>query len=447
MPLYVSMIIEGFILYVIFANVRNSKFSFIAAAVIILCRVFSSGLFSNYIDSFDIAAILVNILSIVVLTAIAAIKTKQFRFSVAYAFTATIILILSAHLASMIVSLAHLIVPNFIGLGRDAIMNYWLLAFMYGCIMFALGFTISFYLGRTFHARLQHLDDPLKKKVFVYMLVGAIITLGLFFINTFLHDMLTEEALLSPIYALSLSGFFIYYVVIKLAYMEGLRKEIELRHQEELLLSSQEYTSQIEEMSKGLRAFHHDHTNLMLTFRTYIEEKDLDGLTSFYKKYTDEFSNTSIPMNKCLDGLANIQTQEIKNLFLTKFMHAHRLGIDIRIEAMDSAAITDVNTVFDTCRLIGIYMDNAIEACQDVEGAQIQLIATKDDDVSQFIIVNTCATLPPLNKIYKKGFSSKGESRGMGLHIASQILSKNSNIVAKTNLKNEEFIQELNVFG
>jgi two-component system sensor histidine kinase AgrC len=51
---------------------------------------------------------------------------------------------------------------------------------------------------------------------------------------------------------------------------------------------------------------------------------------------------------------------------------------------------------------------------------------------------------PVIHKIWEKGFSTKGEDRGLGLYTAKNIIEKKyNNVFMNTSAEDSEFIQEL----
>jgi len=394
---------------------------------------------------FGIAAIISNSLSVIILFIVTIRKTRPFLLSIAYALMSSLILILSGNLSGATLSIIYLIAPETIYIGRDAVTSSLIMSTVYTSIVFIFGFAIAYWFGHIFNAKLQPLDQCMKKRVSKYMFFGATITLLIFYTNTFLQDLLVETAMLNTVYAISLLGLFMYFILIKLAYMDGMYKEIDLRHQEELVRSMEDYTKQIEELSLGLSTFRHDHLNLLLNFRTYIDDKDWEGMNRWYSNYVGEISIASASMENCLAKLARIESREIKNLFLVKFVHANHLGISTKIDVREPVKIVEPRTLLDAIRLIGIYMDNAIEACHEVENATLSLMVTVNEGIAHFVIANTCHDPPPINKLSQKGFSTKGEGRGMGIYAASQILSKSKKIAAQTSIKDGQFIQSLSI--
>lgn len=445
MPLPIAIVIDSLTLYIIFVLVRKSKFSFVEALIVVSSFATVAIIVFRHVPEFGIAAIITNSLSVIILSIVSIRKTRPFLLSIAYAFMSSLILILSGNLSGATLSIIYLAAPGTIYIGRDAILSSLVMSTIYTSIAFVFGFAIAYWFGRIFNAKLQPLDQGMKKRVSVFMFFGITIALLLFYTNTLLQDLLIETAMLNIVYAISLLGLFMYFIFVKLVYMGGMYKEIELRHQEELVRSMEDYTKQIEELSLGLRTFRHDHLNLLLNFRTHIENKNWEGMNSWYNDYVGEISIASTSMENCLAKLARIESKEIKNLFLVKFVHANHLGVNTKIDVKESVKISESRTLLDAIRLIGIYMDNAIEACHEVEDAKLSLVVTENEGIAHFVIANTCHDPPPINKLSQKGFSTKGEGRGMGIYAASQILSKSKKIAAQTSIKDGEFIQNLSI--
>ena len=66
--------------------------------------------------------------------------------------------------------------------------------------------------------------------------------------------------------------------------------------------------------------------------------------------------------------------------------------------------------IIDICRIIGIFMDNAIEGSLLCDNKFIHVAVIKTDDNVIFNISNSCiSSTPSIHKIYEKNFSTKGE--------------------------------------
>lgn len=63
------------------------------------------------------------------------------------------------------------------------------------------------------------------------------------------------------------------------------------------------------------------------------------------------------------------------------------------------------------------------------------------------VIINSCPEdTPPIYKLFEKGFSTKGENRGLGLNNMREIIGSYDNVCLDTLIENGEFIQNIEVF-
>lgn len=53
--------------------------------------------------------------------------------------------------------------------------------------------------------------------------------------------------------------------------------------------------------------------------------------------------------------------------------------------------------------------------------------------------------MPDLTKIFKKGYSTKGQNRGMGLYWVQNILRKRPEITHEIDIKDDLVIQKLDI--
>lgn len=91
-------------------------------------------------------------------------------------------------------------------------------------------------------------------------------------------------------------------------------------------------------------------------------------------------------------------------------------------------------------RILGILLDNAIEASLESNHPQISFI-TKND---QIIIQNTTSAKKiNLKRIYNNGYSTKDSHSGLGLATVQKIVTKNPNFKLQTIWNNNHFTVKL----
>lgn len=237
-------------------------------------------------------------------------------------------------------------------------------------------------------------------------------------------------------------------ILIVLLLIHNNNRIIESRLQQEYkdkeLEQLKEYVDTIENLSDGLRKFKHDYANIFSAIGTYIESNDIDGLRKFYKDDLLPESEKIIANDVTPYLLKNMKVNPLKGLISSKIIIAHSKDIRTHIEIVDEIDKININSI-DICRMIGIFFDNAIEAATLCNDKSVHLAVIKNNEDITFIIKNTClADVPPVHKLREKGFSTKGNNRGLGLATVDDIVNKKySNLLLGTKVEDGVFTQEL----
>ncbi len=151
--------------------------------------------------------------------------------------------------------------------------------------------------------------------------------------------------------------------------------------------------------------------------------------------------------NYILGKIKYLPKGEIKSLIYYKLLVSNKknlnTSIDIspKIEEKDFKLPPNVNN--ELSQLIGIYFDNAIEAASHSAKKQIALEVYKIKNSLFFVITNSYKGNINLNNIMKKGFSTKGNSRGKGLYFANKIVKNSTYFTNETKIMDDYFIQKL----
>ena len=97
-------------------------------------------------------------------------------------------------------------------------------------------------------------------------------------------------------------------------------------------------------------------------------------------------------------------------------------------------------------RILGIFLDNAIEAEREEEDKNIDVLFLKMNNDKYIIIENTCKNKDiDLEKIYTKEFSTKKGNTGLGLWEERNIVNKIEEMSLNTVIENERFKHILKV--
>ncbi len=134
---------------------------------------------------------------------------------------------------------------------------------------------------------------------------------------------------------------------------------------------------------------------------------------------------------------------EIKSLLCAKMIYAHESGIEVTIDIPDKVDSFLMDTV-DLARILGIFLDNAIEAALETNQPQIGLnIIQNQDGVS--VIISNCFqdNGVRLDRLRQKGFSTKSGHQGIGLSNVQKIINSYDNVLLETIIRRGCFMQHM----
>ena len=95
------------------------------------------------------------------------------------------------------------------------------------------------------------------------------------------------------------------------------------------------------------------------------------------------------------------------------------------------------------CRLVGIYMDNAIEASIESKRKIISVEIYELKNELNVVIANSFNKNKDISRRNEKGYSTKGKGRGNGLYFAKRMVDKYNWITETQNINQNFYIQKL----
>lgn len=105
--------------------------------------------------------------------------------------------------------------------------------------------------------------------------------------------------------------------------------------------------------------------------------------------------------------------------------------------------------IYEFTRILGILLDNAIEAASECKDKKINVTFRKEDAKHRLVIIieNTYKDKEiDTDRIFEKGFSSKKEHSGLGLWKVREILKRNNNLNLFTTKDKKLFKQQFEIY-
>ena len=210
----------------------------------------------------------------------------------------------------------------------------------------------------------------------------------------------------------------------------------------------QQYTKDIELQSKEIQKFRHDYINVLLSLERYVQESDKDDLKNFfYNKLMETSESLYKDAESELQQMRNVLDKEIKSILLVKMQKMISAGVRVEFEAVEEIEIKNIDVVI-MVRIIGILLDNAYEETAGKENQLVNVGLVKTGEDIIFYVSNTCSTEHiNMRTLVKKGFTTKGKGRGIGLSNLAEFSEKYENLFIETKCENYRFTQIITIGG
>ena len=190
----------------------------------------------------------------------------------------------------------------------------------------------------------------------------------------------------------------------------------------------------------------HENKNQLTTIKSKIVDKeDVSSIIQYINDILDENNEISEEKYKRFQYLP---PNGLKAMFYFKISEAESRGIHVTTNIspkIDKSIIyyLDSNTFKQLGRIIGVYLDNAIEASEDSKekSMSIEIYKTKTEDI-KFVISNSYSGTIS-EKIGKQTYSTKGRKRGHGLLLVNSIMKNTDIFLQKRIIKSNTYVQEL----
>lgn len=295
-------------------------------------------------------------------------------------------------------------------------------------------------------------DFKLKKVVNSFILSVVIYSITTFGLDTVYYiqsggwiktsiDLIHIKRILPVVYFFIMISFLFYI-------SEEVKKEQEaelLSLKDQQLNSMSSYSKHIESLYTQIQGFRHDYTNLLVSLNEAINSNDMPAVKNIYNAVLADSGKSLNSDSYQIGNLAKIGNPSIKSIISAKLMEAHQKGITLTVEVEDYMDSPKME-LLDFIRILSILLDNAIEAAESCQKPSLVFAFFKDKGSDILIVENSTEKKRVNTKtIFQRGFSSKGDNRGIGLANVKEILDKYDNVILNTTSVNYQFRQEMKV--
>lgn len=283
--------------------------------------------------------------------------------------------------------------------------------------------------------------DTLNRRNKIILLLNTLMGIIVIFIQMYLigyyNDKLPSFIILINILSLIAYFFISIFSMVKTMKLKKTQEDLE---QEKL------YNKTLQILHDNIRAFKHDFSNIIAGIGGYIETNDMSGLQKYYKQLLKDCNQ--------VNNLSSLSPTVINNpavytVLANKYYKADELDIKITFESF-----IDFNSlhmgIYEFTRILGILMDNAIEAASECDDKIIDVTIRNDPKQNRQLLTveNTYKNKDiNLDKIYEKGFSTKPKNTGLGLWEVDKIIHQHKNLARFTTKTDKFFKQQIEIYN
>lgn len=220
-------------------------------------------------------------------------------------------------------------------------------------------------------------------------------------------------------------------------------KKMELKQKKFEQRQMEQYMDKIQDLYAELKGFRHDFGNIITSLNLAIEERDLEDIKRIKRDVLEECYGELQKEEYTGFDLGNIRDSALRSILSRGWIYAEKLGVKLTFETGEVIEKLPMR-LLDLVRTVGILVNNAIEAANSSLEKEVHIAVFNMPNGVHLIVQNSIADQPiDWNKLFDKGFSTKGDWRGMGLGIVKDIVEGYSSVFLETELINGKFTQTL----
>ena len=265
----------------------------------------------------------------------------------------------------------------------------------------------------------------------------TLVTIAIFFYKLINNYKFTNDVLAYLLVIITLV------IILSYLFRQNIENQTMFKKYDDLLTIMRNYESDIEEQ----RTTTHETRNELLTIRCRVEKFGDEKLCEYIDSIMGDKKNVD---SAKYSKFKYLPTNGLKGFLYYKFIEAEEKGISVKLnisKQIEKSFLIELNTkdFKDLTRILGVYLDNAIEASSSSQNKQLGIEIYKIKSNIEIIISNTYDNIIDEDKIGNERFSTKGENRGHGLLLVSRILKNNPKFESETKKTDSLYIQTLKI--
>lgn len=336
---------------------------------------------------------------------------------------------------SAVLEIIIALILNELNISPELIVTSTIYNSLYACLIALCEALIGFVIN-LFNKSLASVENKLK--YFLPQLIGIIIcllpTMFLFMTNDFKYSNVFIVVNAIQLITITLIGLF------------NLKFVAKHEDTETALANTITYNETLKKVNEGVRGFKHDMGNIVQAILGYIAVNDSEGAKKYCQNLVLGFNDINV---LSILSPTVIDNPAIYGVVVNKILIAREKDMSLTLDV--TTTISDINfPKFELSRILGILIDNAIEAGEQTKDKKLIVNIRHDYNYNRDIITISNSinnTDIDVDKIFTKNYSTKRNPSGFGLYEVAKFLKKyhEGYITTTIDEKNKLFTQTLTI--
>lgn len=317
----------------------------------------------------------------------------------------------------------------------------------YDILIELLVFPLHLLIVKSLRLDFNEIKEGFKHHYFKYLLLLINISMFVYMLLVSILVIYRDKLADADIWRGHINNFYIVLFFVMLLYLNAVSKEKlekEIIDQKDTQLNELSiYSHQVESLYEEIRSFRHDYINILTSLKLGIDNQDIEAIKTVYNGVLRDSGTQFYDSKFDIAKLSNIKNDAIKSILSAKLLEAQNKGISISVEIEEPVSNFRIE-LLDFITILSVLCDNAIEATIEAISPRMTVAFMNNDDSLILIVENSIKSEKvDVNHIFDRGYSSKGEERGLGLHNVNSILEKYPKSMITTRSANHLFSQTI----
>lgn len=292
--------------------------------------------------------------------------------------------------------------------------NEFMVFFANMIIMFSVVMCFSFKRFRRFICKISEMGVSQNNYIFIVVLLSVVLFSVIFYFCQFNYN---------PIVVLIVSFIMVViYTIIVIVTIKEFSEKNKIQSEYDVLLTN---LSEYENLLDRQRILNHENKNQLLVIKGMINKREENVI-----EYIDTIIDTQYLDNENLIMKTNrIPSGGLRGLVYYKMLGMKDKNINVNLEVDSNLRNLDftsipIRTNQELCKIIGVFLDNAIQAVDNLDEKKINILLKYENGLIVKISNNYKGVID-LDKIDNKGYTTKGNGHGYGLTLVKNIIKNN----------------------